>query len=188
VNKLIFMLIAVLFFSIARGQSQHTTTTAKILLHAGPNEYSKTLGQVPANSAIDILGTDMSTGYAYVRTSTQQKGWIKMQHLQNMPASQSLKPATPAKANNKNSRQFGSWVQKQWRSVKTRTQKIIHPSQTLAKSTQTVTMAAKAPLKKKSLAQADHGWIFLIAILFCLLLLIGVLITRHNARKSRLIL
>ena len=162
-NKIALLFICILFYGIAHSESTNTTGKASVTLYSGPNEYSKSVTTIPPHSNVEVLGTDMSTGYAYIRAGDQQKGWIKMQHLQHMPASQALKPSVPAKANKSTFSLFTSWVQTKW-----------HAARDIGQ-------------KKKDQIEMNMSSFFATTSIFIIGVLIGVIITRHNARKTRYI-
>ena len=124
VKRFGILVIAALLVNIAHAESKQAARKHSIALHASPNIYSKTITSIDPNSDITVLGTDMSTGFAYVQTSDKKTGWIRMQHLRKMPASQTLTPSAPPKINRHTKHKFTSWVQQGWRKVRTASAKV----------------------------------------------------------------
>lgn len=160
-NKSLFFIIIALFFSIAHGKSTHSPPKNSITLFSAPNAYSKIITELPEKAKVEVLGTDMGTGFGYVRTQDQQKGWIKMKYLQEMPTHNGLVPVTPPKATPESSKHFTSWLQQKWQSAKN-------------------TIGAK-----KKIIMSSHDWIFATSAIILIGILIRILLTRHNAHRRK---
>src|SRR5690606_20460071 len=113
-NKMLLLFIVTLFLSVAYGKNDSPLAEQSITLFTGPNVYSKVITKLPADANVEVLGTDMGTGFAYIRTQSKQQGWIRMQHLQRMPAKDELVPFTPAKATPQSSIHFTTWLTQKW--------------------------------------------------------------------------
>jgi len=159
-NKLIVLFFLSIFIHSLYGQNTLSTENQHIIIYTKPNLYSKIIGRIPINTKVEILGTDMGAGFAFINTQAQTKGWIRMQYLQDIPISQSLEPSTLKKANTKHKAQFVSWLEDQWHS------KIQH-------------MSGK---KKDNSFKGDL--IFISCVIFLIGLLIGTLINPHNKRRN----
>lgn len=79
--KYVFILLLSLACSAFAEQAQISHTHGA-KLHYGPNEYSKVVTELAPDTPVEVLGTNMQSGYALVKTKNKTKGWLKMANLE----------------------------------------------------------------------------------------------------------
>ncbi|MBB72059.1 MAG: hypothetical protein CMF50_06635 [Legionellales bacterium] len=83
--RIICLLLIVLFAGIAQAETLYVISPKSTLLYSKPGKGAAVIGQLKPKAKLQLVGTDLKSGYAMVVTDKQTRGWVKISHVSPDP-------------------------------------------------------------------------------------------------------